>query len=73
VKLQEWLSSKGMTQTALADHLDVDQSAVVKWCSGENRPRALHIAIITSLSEGAVTIADFYPDVLTSKRKRVAR
>ena len=65
MKLQDFLESSGMTQMELADRLNISQSAVSMWLSGNRNPSPRIMKKIEEVTKGKVKMQDlFNPNVL---------
>lgn len=60
MKLKAYMDMKKMSQQELADHLDVDRSAVARWYHGVRSPRRDAARKIVDFTMGAVTYEDLY-------------
>jgi transcriptional regulator with XRE-family HTH domain len=61
MKLSDWLKSKRMTQTELAERLGVSKSAVSKLVTGDRSPSLRLIKLIHEMTNGRVGLKDWQP------------
>jgi DNA-binding transcriptional regulator YdaS (Cro superfamily) len=59
--LQEWAKKVAMSDATIARELGVAASTVWRWRKGIVLPSAWACAELEQLTEGAVTLQDFYP------------
>ena len=58
--LKEWLDKKGLTQDQFAVQCGFSKGAVAKWVSGERFPRLEAMQKIEKITDGSVTVQDFF-------------
>ena len=58
--LKKWLDENRLTQDQFADQGGFSKGAVAKWISGERFPRLEAMQRIEKLTDGSVTVQDFF-------------
>lgn len=58
-KLATYLADHDLTQSAFAELIGSTQVSVSRWISGQRMPRPAMIALIKTVTRGAVTADDF--------------
>lgn len=58
--LKKWLKSNRMTIAEFADQAGYSSGAVAKWVQGERFPRIRAIKKIEEITDGSVTVQDFF-------------
>jgi len=61
MKLADFLSERGMSQTEFAAAIGVSQVAVSRYLAGQRMPRIEQLSRIRQFTQGAVTADDFVP------------
>lgn len=60
MKLDEYLSARGLTCEAFAEKIGVTGTSVWRYAHGERLPRPATMRRIVEATDGAVTAQDFY-------------
>lgn len=63
MKLHDYLQSRRVTQTELADRLGITQGAVWQWLAGRKPVSAESCIAIERVTEGEVRCEDLRPDI----------
>jgi transcriptional regulator with XRE-family HTH domain len=58
--LKDWLNENDMTLEEFADKCEFSRGAVAKWISGERFPRIDALKKIEGITDGGVTVQDFF-------------
>lgn len=61
MKLEEWMAANKMSDAELAGRVGRDRSVVSKLRKGQILPSIEVLGVLTRISEGQVTVADFLP------------
>lgn len=69
MRLSAYLSDNGESPAEFAARLGVTGEAVRLWIVGERTPRRQMLALIAEKTEGAVTPADFFPEVPSPEQR----
>lgn len=61
--LKEWMRMKDHTFRSLSEASGIDFTLLYKYANGTRKPKLQNMLILEKISEGRITVKDFFPDV----------
>ena len=71
MRVEEWLRATSSKGYRLAQRLGVQQGTVSKWVTGRSRPRPETCIELYHLTNGAVGLMDYYPELVDAVMREV--
>jgi len=71
MRVEEWLRATSSKACRLADRLGVTRASVSRWVTGVSRPRPETCIELYHLTNGAVGLMDYYPELVDAVMREV--
>lgn len=70
MKLKDWMKMKDHTLRSLAEETGIDYTLLHKYANGTRKPKLQNILTIEKITEGKVSIRDFFPEFDASNNQQ---
>lgn len=63
MQLLDWMKRENYTYRRLQDETGIDHTLLFKYAKGERKPKLKNIVILAKITNGQVSVEDFFPEV----------